>query len=108
MIQETLVPKPNPHERKEPHEQYVRRGDSPFYFSYAAECWHCGLFFALSWPPGVEHVAPESAVIVECPGCNTDFGVLANNLLGSWDNSGLRAGHVRRIESIVQEEGPAG
>jgi len=106
MNQQVFETKQNQYERKEPHEQYVRRGDSPFFFSYATECFQCGLFFALSWPRGVDHVEPEDAVMVECPGCNADFGVIVNDLIGAWDNAGVRLGHVRRIEIAVVRAQP--
>jgi hypothetical protein len=90
---------PRYYQRKEPHDQHVRRGRSPFWFAYCTDCVQCGKFFGLCWPMGVSHVELHDIIHLECPHCHFDFTRQAHKLSCAWVAAGLRMGHVRRIES---------
>jgi hypothetical protein len=89
---------PSCHQRKEPYDQHIRRGNSLYWLCYVTECPDCGKFFVLSWPRGVDHVDLHSLVHIECPNCNLDFAKPAHKFSPMWAGPKLRAGHVRRIE----------
>jgi hypothetical protein len=95
-----INPKRDPklYERKTPHELFVRRGRSPFWFCFVTECLQCGVFFNLTWPTGLDHVLSDSLVHVECPNCSFEFTKTAHRLIQSWTLGDLRIGKVRRIE----------
>jgi hypothetical protein len=86
--------------RPNPLDEYVRKGRSPYWLCFVAECLQCGKFFRLRWPAGIDHFEETDIIHVECPSCLFEFSKSGVKLVGAWTYAGMvQAGRVSRVEA---------
>jgi hypothetical protein len=88
-----------------PHDEFVRRGNSPRWFCFVVECLQCGELFHLKWLTSVEKFEETAVVHVKCPSCLFEFAKTGDKLIGGWTFTGMvTAGRVTRVVEVGSAE----